>query len=272
MAVLVAIAVVPAGYRGLIGSGHVRTNFRDRKLAFPLGAVLATTALVSLAPLAVLDERGGLDLLAPGLRQWIVYLVGIAFLGLLDDSLGMGSSPDTPRGWRGHASAVLRGELSTGAVKAIGALALAAYVVTGTGNEWLGYIADIALLILVTNVFNLLDLRGGRVEKAMILLVAAFCLVGWTLAPVELLGVFIGPFLVGIRLTLGERAMLGDTGSNLAGAIAGIVLLTELGQTGRLVTLGIVLAITVYGEFRSISTTIDRFPPLRFIDSVGRAK
>jgi hypothetical protein len=50
------------------------------------------------------------------------------------------------------------------------------------------------------------------------------------------------------------------------------VLLTELGQTGRLVTLGIVLAITVYGEFRSISTTIDRFPPLRFIDSVGRAK
>ena len=256
----------------MLNGGHLRVNHRGRKLAFPLGAVLLTAALVSLAPLSVLDERGGLDLLDPELRQWIVYLVGIAFLGLLDDSLGMGSSPDSPRGWRGHASAVLRGELSTGAVKAVGALALAAYVVTGTGSEWLGYLADIALLILATNLFNLLDLRGGRVEKALLLLVAGFCLVGWTLAPVELLGVFIGPFLVGLWLTLGERAMLGDTGSNLAGAVAGVILLTELSETGRLVALVIVVAITLFGEFRSISRTIDRIPPLRFIDSLGRPK
>jgi UDP-GlcNAc:undecaprenyl-phosphate GlcNAc-1-phosphate transferase len=256
----------------LLNGGHLRVNHRGRKLAFPLGAVLLTAALVSLAPLSVLDERGGLDLLDPELRQWIVYLVGIAFLGLLDDSLGMGSSPDSPRGWRGHASAVLRGELSTGAVKAVGALALAAYVVTGTGSEWLGYLADIALLILATNLFNLLDLRGGRVEKALLLLVAGFCLVGWTLAPVELLGVFIGPFLVGLWFTLGERAMLGDTGSNLAGAVAGVILLTELSETGRLVALAIVVAITLFGEFRSISRTIDRIPPLRFIDSLGRPK
>ena len=256
----------------MLNGGHLRVNHRGRKLAFPLGAVLLTAALVSLAPLSVLDERGGLDLLDPELRQWIVYLVGIAFLGLLDDSLGMGSSPDSPRGWRGHASAVLRGELSTGAVKAVGALALAAYVVTGTGSEWLGYLADIALLILATNLFNLLDLRGGRVEKALLLLVAGFCLVGWTLAPVELLGVFIGPFLVGLWFTLGERAMLGDTGSNLAGAVAGVILLTELSETGRLVALVIVVAITLFGEFRSISRTIDRIPPLRFIDSLGRPK
>jgi UDP-N-acetylmuramyl pentapeptide phosphotransferase/UDP-N-acetylglucosamine-1-phosphate transferase len=268
----VSFLLVPAGLRGLVRAGHVRVNYRDRELAFPLGAVLVTAAVVSLAPLAFFDERGGLDLLDPGLRQWIAYLLGIAFLGLLDDALGLGSSPDTPRGWRGHATAVLRGELSTGAVKAIGALALAAYVVSGTGNELPAYIADIALLILVTNAFNLLDLRGGRVEKTLLVLVAAFCLAGWTLAPVELLGVFIAPFLVAMYFTLGERAMLGDTGSNLAGAVAGVVLLTQLGETGKLVALAIVLAITVFGEFRSISKTIERFPPLRFIDSLGRAK
>jgi UDP-N-acetylmuramyl pentapeptide phosphotransferase/UDP-N-acetylglucosamine-1-phosphate transferase len=264
--------VLPAGLKGLLRAGHLRVNYRGRELAFPLGAVIVTAALVSLAPLAVLDERGGLDLLDPGLRQWIVYLVGIAFLGLLDDSLGMGASPDTPRGWRGHASAVLRGELSTGAVKAVGALALAAYVVTGTGNEWLAYLADIALLILVTNLFNLLDLRGGRVEKTMLALVLVFCLAGWTLAPIELLGVFIGPFLVAAWFTLGERAMLGDTGSNLAGAVVGVMLLTELSETGRLIALVMVLGISLFGEFRSISKTIERFPPLRFIDSIGRAK
>ena len=267
-----ALLVVPAGCRGLISSGLTRKNYRDEVLAFPLGAVLVTAALVALAPLAVLDERAGLDLLEPDLRRWIVYLIGIAFLGLLDDSLGLGHAPDTPRGWRGHASAVMRGELSTGAVKAIGALALAAYVVTGTGNEWLGYIADIVLLILVTNLFNLLDLRGGRVEKAMLAVLAAICLIGWTIQPIELLGIFVGPFIVGLAFTLRNRAMLGDTGSNLAGAMVGVWLLTELGDTGSLIALGVVVSITILGEFRSISGIIDRVPPLRFIDSVGRVK
>jgi hypothetical protein len=268
----VAILIVPPGVRGLVRAGLVRANYRGEELAFPLGAILVTAALVTLAPLAVLDDRAGLDLLDPGLRRWIVYLIGIAFLGLLDDSLGLGASPDTPRGWRGHAAALTRGELSTGAVKALGALALAAYVVAGTGNEWLGYIRDVALLILATNLFNLFDLRGGRVEKALFTLLVCFCLFGWTLLPIELLGVFVGPFVVSIAFTLRDRAMLGDTGSNLAGAIAGVWMLTELDETGRLIALGAVAAITVFGEFRSISKTIDEIPPLRFIDSLGRAK
>lgn len=253
-------------------AGLVRINYRGEHLAFPLGAILLTASLVSLAPLAVLDDRAGLDLLDPGLRRWIVYLMGIAFLGLLDDSLGLGSNQDTPRGWRGHAAAISRGELSTGAVKALGALALAAYVVAGTGNEWLGYIRDVALLILATNLFNLLDLRGGRVEKALFLLLIGLCLFGRTLMPIELLGVFVGPFVVSIAFTLRDRAMLGDTGSNLAGAIAGVWMLTELDETGRLIALVVVAAITVFGEFRSISKTIEEFPPLRFIDSLGRVK
>jgi len=46
--------MVPAGVRGLVDAGLVRGNYRGRSLAFPLGAVLATTALVALAPLAFL--------------------------------------------------------------------------------------------------------------------------------------------------------------------------------------------------------------------------
>jgi UDP-N-acetylmuramyl pentapeptide phosphotransferase/UDP-N-acetylglucosamine-1-phosphate transferase len=263
---------VPAGIRGLIGACLTRVNFRGDELAFPLGAVLVTTSLVALAPLAVLNDRAGLDLLEPDLRRWIIYFVGVAFLGLLDDSLGLGHAEGTPRGWRGHAKAVMRGELSTGAVKAIGALALAAYVVTGIGNEWPAYIADVALLILTTNLFNLLDLRGGRVEKVLFLLVIGLCLGGWTLFPIELTGIFLGPFIVGIWFTLRNRAMLGDTGSNLAGALAGVCLLTGLDETGRLIALAAVILLTIYGEFRSISGAIDRLPPLRFIDSIGRVK
>lgn len=266
-----ALLVVPAGVRGLRDAGLVRENYRGARLAFPLGAVLATAALTALAPLAFLDDRGDLDLLDPDLRRWMPYLLGLAFLGFLDDSLGRGEAGDSPRGWRGHLGALREGRLSTGAIKALGALALAAYVVSGRGLESWRYLADIGLLILATNAFNLLDLRPGRAEKALVLLGAGLCIAGWTLAPLELLGIFVGPVLVGAWFTLRERAMLGDTGSNLLGAIAGVWLLTSLGGDERLIALAALAALTLYGELRSISRTIESVPPLRWLDSLGRA-
>jgi hypothetical protein len=71
-------------------------------------------------------------------------------------------------------------------------------------------------------------------------------------------------------MTLRERAMLGDAGANLAGAIVGVTLLVALGDTARLVALAIVAALTIYGEFRSISAAIESIPPLRAIDRLGR--
>ena len=271
LAVAISLLLVPAGARGLRDAGLVRQNYRGALLAFPLGAVLATAALVTLAPLAFLNDRADLDLLEPALRQWLPYLLGIAFLGFLDDSLGRGEAAAAPRGWRGHWAALRAGTLSTGAIKAVGALALAAYVVSGRGLESWRYLADVALLILTTNLGNLLDLRPGRAEKALALLGAGLCLGAWTFWPLELLGIFAGPVLVGAWLTLGERAMLGDTGSNLIGAVAGVWLLTTLGADARLLALAVVLALTIHGELRSISRTIDSVPPLRWLDSLGRA-
>jgi len=266
----VALAVVPAGVRALADAGLLRRNYAGRELAYPLGAVLVAASLVALAPLAPLDDRADLDLLDPELRRWFAYVVGVAFLGLFDDAIGRGEQVDSHRGWRGHAGAVLSGRLSTGAVKAIGALALAAYATSGLGRESLDYVVDLALLLLATNMANLLDLRPGRVEKALLLVGAGLCIGYWTLEPVGLLGLFLGPVAVGAWFTLRERAMLGDTGSNVIGALIGVWLVTTLSDPGRLVALGVLVALTIYGEFRSISSAIERVPPLRWLDSLGR--
>jgi UDP-GlcNAc:undecaprenyl-phosphate/decaprenyl-phosphate GlcNAc-1-phosphate transferase len=270
LAFALALATVPAGVRGLADAGLVRENYRGNALAFPLGAILATTALLALAPLAFLNDRGDLDLLDPDLRRWIPFVLGVAFLGFLDDSLGQGTLAGTPRGWRGHARALREGRLSTGAIKAIGTLALAAYVVSGRGQESFEYLADVALLILATNLFNLLDLRPGRAEKGLVLLGLGLCIGAWSGEPIELMGIFLGPVLVGAWFTLRERAMLGDTGSSLVGAIGGIWLLSTLDETGRLIALAVVAALTVYGEMRSISKAVESIPPLRSLDSLGR--
>ncbi|HKJ35347.1 MAG TPA: hypothetical protein VKA36_02160 [Solirubrobacterales bacterium] len=265
-----AVALLPRWSEDMVRTGLVATNWRGATVAFPLGALLVSVSLIALVPLAVLDDRAELDLLEPDLRRWFGFILGVALLGLLDDMLGRGERGDGPRGWRGHAAAVLSGRLSTGAIKAVGAFGLAAFAVSGLGREWPGYLADLLLLLLATNMFNLLDLRPGRVEKAFVLLAAGLCLGAWTLAPVELLGLFIGPVLVGAALTLRERAMLGDAGANLVGALAGVALLTTLGDDARLIALGVLVALTIYGEFRSISATIERLPGLRVLDRIGR--
>jgi UDP-GlcNAc:undecaprenyl-phosphate GlcNAc-1-phosphate transferase len=69
---------------------------------------------------------------------------------------------------------------------------------------------------------------------------------------------------------LRERAMLGDTGANLLGALAGLWLVLTLSGTGQLVAFVLLAGITLYGELRSISKLIERTPGLRQLDSLGR--
>ncbi len=84
------------------------------------------------------------------------------------------------------------------------------------------------VLVLATNLFNLLDLRPGRSVKAFVLLGAALMIGEGELHTFEHLGLFIGPLLVAGVFDLRERAMLGDTGSNLIGALAGLWLVLVL--------------------------------------------
>ena len=88
--------------------------------------------------------------------------------------------------------------------------------------------------------------------------------------PLWALGLFVAPALVAGLFDLRERAMLGDTGANLLGALAGLWLVLTLSGTGQLVALALLLAITVYGELRSISALVERTPGLRQLDSLGR--
>ena len=177
---LLAIWLSPRWTADMLRTGLTRENWRGRTSPSRAAPCAISVSVIALAPLAVLDDRADLDLLEPGLRRWAAYLLGVALLGLVDDMLGRGHAGDTARGWRGHARAVAAGRFSTGAIKAAGAFGAGGLRRLGTRPEWLGYLADLALLLLTTNLFNLLDLRPGRVEKAFGLLLAGLCLGAWT--------------------------------------------------------------------------------------------
>jgi UDP-N-acetylmuramyl pentapeptide phosphotransferase/UDP-N-acetylglucosamine-1-phosphate transferase len=258
--------------KGLRSQGYLRENYRGVPVAFPAGIAIVASALLALIPLALLDEVGEADVFRPGAREAVTYVLGVALLGLLDDLIGSGSlDPDAdPRGWRGHARASAGGAFSTGALKAAGSLGIALLVLSGLGLGAGEYLLAVAVLVLATNLFNLLDLRPGRSAKALVLLGAGLTVGSADIDPLWALGLFVGPILVLLPLDMGELGMLGDTGSNAIGAVAGLWLVLTLSTTGQAVALGLIAAATVYGEFRSISALIERTPGLRQLDSLGR--
>ena len=266
-----AVLLAPALLRELSAAGHTRVNYRGRSLPFPFGVLVLAASPIALVALMLLERLAFSEVFHPEELPIAVYALGVLALGLVDDTLGErhGTRPP-PRGWRGHGAALLRGELSTGALKAAGSLGLALFAMSYlplSNGRWL---LATAVLVLATNVFNLLDLRPGRTLKALVLLGAGLLIGSANARPLWALGLFLGPALVAGFVDVRERAMLGDTGAGLLGAVAGLWLVLSLSGTGQVVALALLAAISLYGELRSISELVERTPGLRELDSWGR--
>jgi UDP-GlcNAc:undecaprenyl-phosphate GlcNAc-1-phosphate transferase len=276
LALLSAAVLAPALLRALSEAGHTRPNYRERQLPYAFGALALAAALLALIPLMLVQRLTSTAVFYPVALPIAVYALGVLALGLVDDTLARtvkadesGASP-AERGWRGHGAALLRGELTTGVLKAAGSLGLALLAMSYLDLSDGRWLLSAGVLVLATNVFNLLDLRPGRAIKAFVALGAGLTIGSGELRPLWAIGLFAAPALVAGAYDMRERAMLGDTGANLLGALAGLWLVLSLSGTGQLVALASLALITIYGELRSISTLVDRTPWLRALDSWGR--
>ena len=269
VSLVAAAAIAPTTVRALAAQGNTRENYRGAAIAFPAGLAIVTSALVALVVVGPLYQFASEHVFQEHIGLVLIYVLGVGFLGLVDDLAG--SRDGDPRGWRGHLGAAGGGSLSTGLMKALGAFGLALLVVTDLDLDTGAYLLAVLVLVLATNLFNLVDLRPGRAIKLFILLGAGLAIGSQDLDPLWTVGVFVGPILVLLPLDLREVGMLGDTGSNVIGAVAGVWLILTLSTTGLAIAAGVLALITLYGEFRSISAFVERTPLLRQLDLLGRS-
>ena len=241
--------------------GLVKPNFRGERIPAAVGI---TFLIVAAATYGLLSRsRGYLADVAP---LFLLVSVGFGLLGLIDDGWG---SRDVG-GFRGHVGALLRGRPTTGGVKLLGGGALA--LVAGWllhGGPGIAMLLDAGLIALAANTLNLLDVRPGRALFGFALLALP------TLLVVAVTGSLLGGLLLGavaaaaaleaVRDARG-RAMMGDTGSNLLGATAGLAAAVELPIWARVVALLVLLALNLAAERVSLSKVIERTPWLAAID------
>ena len=164
----------------------------------------------------------------------------VTILGFLDDAFG-----GNERGFREH----LRAGDTTGVLKAVGIPLV---------GLWRTRSASGALLVaLSANFMNQLDTKPGR------------CLKSYLLAALPL-GAPVGKAVLLLPYDLGERAMLGDAGSNALGAMLGLKSVDRFHGWARWAAIGALAGLNLLGEHTSIGRLIERTPGLRELDELGR--
>lgn len=249
----------------------LRVNYRGRTVPTAGGLILAMVVLVVEAGRVVLAAAGVGDResLSGARLAVVLVVVGLSLVGLADDLVG---DRLDDRGFRGHLRALARGRLTTGGAKIVGGSAVAALgVAMATSPRSLGrLVVDAAVVALAANLGNLLDRAPGRAAKTAIVAFAVMAAVSRGSRQLSEVAVLIGG-MAGLLLDdLHERLMLGDTGSNALGAGLGLGLVLIASPTGRLVALVVLVVVNAVSEIVSFSDVIDRTPPLRALDGIGR--
>jgi len=246
-----------------------RRNYRDVDVATASGlvVVLAVVAVVAGAEALAAAGWAGDLAAAAGRTATLLAATGFGLLGLLDDLAGTASGG----GFRRHVAALHDGRITTGMVKLVGGALVAVVVVAGLAPENFGWLlVDAAVVALAANLANLLDRAPGRTIKVSAVAFAVLAAVDGASAALAGPGVAVGAAAALAGPDLQERSMLGDTGANVVGAAVGLGAVLTLDHGATVVVLVVVAVLNAASEWVSFSDVIDRTPPLRWLDRVGR--
>lgn len=216
-----------------------------------------------------------LVLLVAGYRQVGTALTlawGFALLGFLDDLGGQ----EEHGGFRRHIKNLVQGTLTTGGLKALGGGFLAVTAAMQLGRGWLPIILGALNIALSANLVNLLDLRPGRAIKSYLLLVIPFFFIISSVSlPIfrQLAAVGVPALAVIMVLApydLQSSVMLGDTGANLLGALAGLHFLIFNNVAVSILAFTVLAGLNYMAEKISFSQIIANSPVLTWFDRLGR--
>lgn len=246
-----------------------RTNVRGSEVPVAVGVLLPIVLVAAASLLVLVESADWLEVPTAPLLTTVLAATGFGLLGLLDDLAGDGGS----RGFAGHLRALTDRRLTTGAVKLFGGGAVAVLVASTVSDQRPArLLGDAALIALSANLANLLDRAPGRVAKAALVAAVPIALVAGLderlVGPVVVLGALVA--LLGPDLR--EQLMLGDTGANVVGATLGLAVVLTAASSTRSIVLGVVLVLNLVSERVSFSSVIDRTPPLRAFDRLGRRR
>ncbi|NLB18100.1 MAG: hypothetical protein GX825_05065 [Syntrophomonadaceae bacterium] len=261
LAVLIELAAIRMMLPMLVQGGAIRRNFCNDEI--PVAGGL-TFLVAVLATFIILHFFNLFDI--GGVEFYLIAVMGMAFLGFIDDMLGQRDS----LGFRGHFSLLFtKGRLTTGALKALGGGMIAIYVAMVYSADMGELVVNFLLVALFTNSMNLFDLRPGRCIKAFLLIFFPLLLFQGELFLAFL--PLVGAVLAFFPGDLKAKVMMGDTGSNVLGVTLGVMAVWGLSLSVRIGLVILLVALHILTERYSLTKIIEANQGLSWFDSLGRS-
>lgn len=248
------------------GDSLVRTNYAGRRIPTSAGLLFLPISILGFVTDAFrvgIGEGGN-----PYTYSFTILTCSMCFLGFLDDMVGSRSS----RGFKGHLTSFFKGKATSGFAKAsIGffvSMAVSIHFSRNIGEVFL----NTFLIALAANLFNLLDVMPGRALKVFLPSLAGLIALNWEL----------GDFLVPQMLAIGgvalvlfvgdikEWFMIGDSGSNVLGAVVGLGIVIGASFWWKLALMLIFFLLNLLSEKFSFSRIISGNRALNWLDNLGR--
>lgn len=195
---------------------------------------------------------------------FIILIIGLT--GLLDDICG----DKQAQGFKGHFRSLINGKLTTGIFKIIITISVSILVLFELEiYNFFEIIINAGIIILMTNLLNLLDLRPARSIKAFIgisiLLISLKSYYAVYFLPIFIALIFYLPY------ELKAKVMLGDSGANLLGTILGFNTVMVLDSLFlKFIVFLSLLFLNLVSEKYSFSSIIEKNVILNWIDKLGR--
>ncbi|ARK31381.1 hypothetical protein [Halalkalibacter krulwichiae] len=236
-------------------------NFEGKRVPYSLGVVIIFSYSFLYAHTPHLEKSLSI--------ASFIFVLAIWLLGLIDDVFGK----PYPKGLKGHVIYFLKNKkVTTGLVKAIGTVvATILYLFSSETRSLITYMIAFLLLTGIPHVMNLFDTRPLRVWKltlcCTIFILALSPLPSFLFVVMVLTLFYIWYVLEGYR-----KAMLGDNGATLVGAILAIVIINQLTITVQYGLLLFVLVLILAAEKYSFSALIENSSFLKAVDRLGVIK
>ncbi|MFC0471019.1 hypothetical protein ACFFHM_11140 [Halalkalibacter kiskunsagensis] len=233
-------------------------NYEGKQVPYSLGVVIIYSFAFAYAFPPQINETLSFSA--------FLYVFSIWFIGLMDDIYGK----SYPKGLKGHIMhAIGKGVFTTGLVKAVGTVAFS--VLFLWMNQPVSIFASFVALCLLTgfpHVMNLFDTRPLRVWKVTVCIVISVIVVN-PLPAFPFIMMLLSILYVLYVLEGYKKAMLGDNGATVIGAILAVISLNHLSFLLQIVLLMFVVMFIALAEKYSFSKVIEKSTLLRRIDQLG---
>lgn len=239
-------------------------NYQGKHIPAIGGAVYLPVLLASLVLSTALYPKSSLHF-----SEFLSIAGVVGFTGLLDDLIG----DKGIKGIRQHIRSTLKGNLTTGFVKAFMTGLTSFNVSIRISDTLMEMLVNLSLMLLFTNLLNLLDLRPGRTVKVFFffsLPLLYFLTIHDRIVSLPFI-IMILASIVYFPFDLKEICMLGDTGSNILGITLGYYYALLAPFPLKAALLVFLIGIHIAAEKISLSKLIEKHKLLAYFDNLGRS-